>query len=520
VTAFCLLPSITFALALGRGGLADGAAAAQSVGNVNQADAVESGIPDSVEAVSANHPQVSPQQLAAMTGWARSLALQAATYGAPIVAMYNLRQTVCIGASAKAPPGEIWRLEDIATPKMAEEAGYVSPNVNTLYGFGFLDLGQQPFILSVPDSGGRYYMVELVDMWTNAFAYAGGTATGYEGGKFALVERGWTGQLPPGVTRIDCPTRWVELQPRVHVKNEADLAAAKQVLEAITVQGLAQYNGLPAPEALTYDYPPPMIDPKVASSQMKFDDPLQFWSIFSAAMNENPPPENEIEAVLPQFKYLGIELGKRWTPESVNPLIREQMKEVATEIGPTLVGCLPLGGKFANGWVVPPYNVGFGGNDYLSRAAVAVFGLTANTPVEAIYYSGLLDSNAQPLTGQRQYTLRLTGDMQYAKPIPPGFWSVTMYDSGTLLTVPNPINRYSLGSDNDLKMNPDGSITIYIQQSDPGPDKEANWLPAPTGPFYLLLRNYAPVPEVAKALKDSAGFQGPPPLVPVGAVPQ
>jgi hypothetical protein len=150
-------------------------------------------------------------------------ALVAATWGCPLVIMYNLRYNDTVGPKSKAAPNSIWRMQDISTPQLAREAGYVTPNVNTLYGFGFLDLGSQPVILSVPDSGGRYYVVEIVDMWTNAFAYAGGVATGYKGGVFALVGPGWNGSLPPHVRRIDCPTRWIMIQPRVHVRRPEDL---------------------------------------------------------------------------------------------------------------------------------------------------------------------------------------------------------------------------------------------------------------------------------------------------------
>ena len=143
--------------------------------------------------------------------WVSALALQAATYAAPIVAMYNLRDSTSVGPHAKVPPNDIWRIEHIASPEVAAQAGYVTPNVNVIYGFGFMDLGQQPIILSAPDSEGRYYMVEICDMWANAFAYVGGMATGYKGGTFALVGPGWQGKLPAGVKRIDCPTRWVEL---------------------------------------------------------------------------------------------------------------------------------------------------------------------------------------------------------------------------------------------------------------------------------------------------------------------
>ena len=128
-----------------------------------------------------------PEQLKAIETWIDTLAIQAATYGAPIVAMCNLRSSVAVGPDPKTPPNEIWRMEDISTPQLAAESGYVSPNLDVVYGFGFADLGTEPVILTAPDSGGRYYMIEIVDMWTNAFAYPAGGASGYEGGKFALV---------------------------------------------------------------------------------------------------------------------------------------------------------------------------------------------------------------------------------------------------------------------------------------------------------------------------------------------
>jgi hypothetical protein len=447
--------------------------------------------------------------------WVSSLALQAATYAAPIVAMYNLRNSTSVGAHAKVPPNEIWRIENIASPEIAAQAGYVTPNVNVIYGFGFMDLGQQPIILNAPDSEGRYYMVEICDMWANAFAYVGGIATGYRGGTFALVGPGWQGKLPAGIKRIDCPTRWVELQPRVHVKNAADLPAAQKVLGAIKVKGLAQANGDPMPAPIAYKYERPRINPKVASSQMQFLDPLQFWEIFVAAMNENPPPRSEIEAVLPQFKYLGIELGQPWKRESVNPLIVNEMKSAAEQIGPMMMPLLPVLGVTAHGWNTPPANVGMPGADYPGRAIVAVFGLTANTPDEAIYYTGVTDGRGQKLTGARRYTLTFKEPMHCINSVAPGFWSITAYDGATGFTIPNAINRYALGSDDQLKRNADGSFTLYVQRDNPGTNREANWLPVSSGAFYLIIRVYAPVPEIAAALENPATFQGPPPLEPV-----
>jgi len=495
---------------LAAGGASSVAALALAAGQA-QAQAPSGEAPHPSAAADAQAKAIKSMEL-----WGGSLVVQAATYAAPLVAMYNLRATVRFGPKAKAPPGTIWNFEDIATPTLAAESGYVSPNVNVVYGFGFADLGQEPYVLTAPDSHGRYYMIEVVDMWTHAFAYPVGGPSGYTGGTFAFVGPGWKGTLPTGVTRIDCPTRWIEFQPRVGVKNEADLPGALAVLRGIKLQGLAEFTGGTAPKPPAYDYEMPKMNPKVASSMMQFDDPLQFWSIFAAAMNENPPPQNEIETILPRFKYLGIEFGKPWTPKGVNPAYLALTKKVSQELGAVVTESMALVGKLKDGWIIPPANTGNAGADYMSRCIVAIFGLTANTPIQAIYYPGARDAHDEPLTGKKKYTMTFKGAMEFAQPVPPGFWSVTMYDGVTRYTAPNPINRYSLGSNDLLKTNANGSFTIYLQHDNPGADKEANWLPAPAGPFYLILRNYAPVPAVAKGLEDLDTFKGPPPVMPVG----
>jgi hypothetical protein len=464
----------------------------------------------------ADQPSQPPTSQEALSqSWVRAYALQAATYGMPIVAMYNLRSTVAFGPNSKIGPNQIWRVENIATPAIAAKLGYVTPNVNVIYGFGFMDLGRQPLILKAPNSHGRYYMVEIVDMWTNAFAYVGGLATGYGGGTYALVGPGWHGTLPAGVKRIDSPTRWVEIQPRVHVKSEADVPAAQKVLRAITIEGLAQYEGRPAPAPPTYDYAQPQIDPHVASNMMQFTDPVQFWEIFSKAMNENPPPASEIRAVLPQFRYLGIVLGKQWKPSDVTPAVLEQMKYAAAHIGPMLIASMPVVGTFSNGWVFPTADTGNARSDFVARAIVAAIGLTSNTPEEALYFPATLDSTGKPLTGTKRYTITFKAPMPYLTPVSPGFWSLTMYDAVTNYTVENPINRYALGSDTPIKRNADGSFTIYLQHDKPAADELANWLPAPAGPFYLTLRTYATNPQVVTGLNNPATFQGPPPIVAV-----
>jgi DNA sulfur modification protein DndE len=457
----------------------------------------------------AGEPKLPQENIDALKQWSHAHALAAASWGAPLVTMYALRYNDAVGPKAKAAPNSLWRMENISTPELSQEAGYVTPNVNVIYGFGFLDLRREPVVLSVPDSHDRYYMIEIVDMWTNAFAYIGGKATGYQGGRYALVGPGWSGELPPGVKRIDCPTPWVLLQPRVHVYRDGkvDLAGARGVLQAIEPTGLSQFVGKPAPPAPSYDYPAPEpVDTKLPVSALVFKDPLQFWDLLSVAMNENPPPQDQVTALLPLFKPLGLELGKRWDRDKVPGVFREAMQEAAQSVGVVLSRL--LFGSIVGDAYIPLPTIGNFGTDYATRAYIGRVGLTANTPYEAIYWGYYFDSEGQPLQGGRQYTMTF----QRAIPVvPPGFWSITLYDAVNNYTVPNPNDRYMLGSDTpDLQKNGDGSFTLYIQSDDPGPGRRSNWLPSPpSGKFYLIPRAYAPTQEGVDILSNPKSWPVP-----------
>ena len=309
----------------------------------------------------------------------RDLALQAASWGAPAVVMYNLRWNDAVGPKPKAAPNQIFRMEVISTPGEAEASGYVSPNVNTLYGFGFLDLGPEPVIMSMPDSEGRYYTIETLDYWSNAFAYPAGHEAGYKGGNVAFVGPGWNGELPAGVKRIDCATRWILVQPRVHVTGQADLPGAKKVLNAITTQGLAEYLGKPALPAPKYNYAEPKVAPKQTTSALAFDDPLQFWEILSAGMNENPPPADQIKALLPMFAPLGLEPGKQWDRSTVDPVVLAAMKQAVQKL-PNVLLSLPYG-ALIKGWLVAPIeDLGEWGTNYYGRAYASALDSPGTSP--------------------------------------------------------------------------------------------------------------------------------------------
>jgi DNA sulfur modification protein DndE len=455
----------------------------------------------------AGFSQAEAARAKALEAFSDAIGFAAATWGGPLVTMYNLRYNDAVGPHAKAKPNTIWRMDDISTPELSREAGYVTPNVNTLYGFGFLDLSAEPMILSVPDSRGRYYMVEIVDFWTNAFAYAGGVATGYKGGRFALVGPGWKGKLPGNLKRIDCPTRWVLVQPRVHVRDRADLPAAREVLAAITVQGLSSATGKPAPSQPVYHYAAPdFTDAKLPVSALSFKDPIQFWEILADALIENPAPPDQTKALLPLFKPLGLTPGQPFDRAKADPVVLESLRKVAEFTGKALA-LLP-NGSFRNGWVAPAPTIGNFGVDYYNRAVTARNGLTANIPREAIYIGGVAGSDGEPLSGAKRYTVTFKAPPPY---IEPGFWSLTLYSLADNYTIPNPLDRYSLGSDDKtMRLDVNGSLTIAIQKDSLGADREANWLPAPAGDFYLILRAYAPGEALLRSQTDPDAFILPP----------
>src|SRR5262245_48663584 len=455
--------------------------------------------------------KLSPAQAKTLEDMTYALAINAATWGSPIVTMYALRYHDDVGPNPKAAPNNVWRMENTATPALAEKAGYVLPNLSVIYGFGFLDLRREPVVLSLPDSHGLYYMVETVDMWTNAFAYPAGVVNGYKGGKYAYVGPGWKGELPPDVKRIDAPTPWILIQPRVHLPQQSGLEAARKVLSEITTQPLSVYLGKPAVDAPKDNYAAPnFVNPKLPVSALDFKDPVQFWELLSAAMNENPPPRDEVTAVLPMFKPLGLELGKQWNRSDVNPIVLKAMERAAHDI-PNLLNTVPFG-RLTNGWFIPPPTIGDSKTAYAIRAIVARVGLTANTPKEAVYLDATLDGEGQPLTGAKKYTMTFTKTPPF---IEPAFWALRMFDATNSYPVPNPINRYVLGSDYpNMNKNSDGSLTIYLQADNPGKDKEANWLPAPRGPFLLILGTYAPGQQLIDSLSDASAYV-PPPAVPV-----
>ena len=240
--------------------------------------------------------------------------------------MYSLRHNDATGPSPKAVANSVWRMENITTPQLAEEEGYILPNCSTVYGFGFLDLKREPIILTLPDSDGRYYLVQCVDMWTNAFAYPAGKTAGYKGSKVALVGPGWKGKLPDSVKRMPDAVDFDSAAPssygqRRRPPRREESAVGHHDSRAVRVHRKARTAAaqvrLPSPGQES---------PKFLSARSISRIRSSFGTSFPNALNENPPPKAQIDGLLPLFKPLGIELGKKWDRNKVDPIVLSAMK--------------------------------------------------------------------------------------------------------------------------------------------------------------------------------------------------
>src|SRR5262245_53540284 len=433
---------------------------------------------------------------------ARSLGKQAYDYGLPLLEFLRVRREQtsvrCPDGRGNAPVNSFSNAQGFAT---ASDRTVVAPNTDTLYSLAHLDLARGPIVLRHPDMGKRYYSFELVDPYTNVIAIPGAREDGRRAGSFVISWKGGKpkADLPRGARLIKSKYRRVWVIGRTLAGGPADQRKARKLMRQYTLRRLDGKKRT-FPKGCTPGTP------------AKFPTPTDgpgFIAALNDAMQSNPPPKRDAP-LLGQLKPLGV--GPGLSPESAGlppdvlaALYDGVAQEAASLPTATRLSILNQARQTA-GWLLPAANIGRYGTDYLFRAQVALVGLGANTPNEAIYPTGVTDADGALLTGVHRY--RLT--------FPPGqapparyFWSVTMYDSTGYL-VANPIDRYSIGpSHPPLVKQPDGSIVIAIQH-DPPSEPGVNWLPSPTGSFRLNLRLYGP----SVAARTGAGR--PPGVVRVG----
>jgi hypothetical protein len=422
-----------------------------------------------------------------------AIARDAYLYAYPIVSMdTTMRQATNVPSAntlpMRAPVNQFAHARAYPT---ADQKDVVRFNFDTLYSLAWLDLAREPIVLSVPDTDGRYYLLEMLDMWSDVFSVVGQRTTGTKAGNFALVAPGWTGRLPQGVEKIVAPTPAFWILGRTQTNGPADYANVHKVQDGYKLTPLGQWGkSYTPPRNLAIDS---SIDGQTPPrTQVNRLDGVTMLTRLAALMTKYPPHPNDYP-ILFRMRALGIEPGKPFDAAKLDPAIAATINSAAKDARDDLGPSMRSLGQFENGWNVLTQNVGTYGTSYKQRAAVAFGGLGANLPEDAIYPTAFVDSVGQPLTGALKYVLHFDKGK-----LPPAnaFWSITMYDADGF-QVANPIDRFAIGDRDKMNFNADGSLDICIQAESPGPDKEANWLPAPKdAQFEPTMRIYSPRPAV------------------------
>jgi hypothetical protein len=420
---------------------------------------------------------------------ARAIGVEAYIYLYPLVLMeLTRRQVTNLPAGTRpgfAPMGAFAHIREFPA---AEFRNVVRPNFDTLYSSGWLDLTADPMVVSAPATDGRYYLLPMLDMWTDVFAVPGQRTTGTGAGEFVVVGPGWSGELPDGVARIDAPTSYVWVIGRTQTNGPADYEAVRAIQDGYTITPLADWGEAPGPIEAPSD---PSVDVDTEPlAQVNGLSAREFFSLAAELLSLHPPHLTDW-SILARMARIGLRPGARFDLEALDPALRAALDEVPAAAIGLMHAAAPRMGRVVNGWQMLTDSMGVYGNYYLRRAVIAMMGLGANPPEDAIYPLNLADADGQPLNGEHDYVLHFDADQ-----LPPvaAFWSVTMYDSEGF-QVANTINRFAIGDRDELTYNADGSLDLYLQYDSPGPDREANWLPAPRGPLGVTMRLYAPAPE-------------------------
>ncbi len=400
-----------------------------------------------------------------------SLARDAYIWGYPLVLFGRYLDTY----KAQGNPLNQFMVQTVLSTPTTPGGG---PNVDTIYGYTWLDLRAGPQILYVPDVGDRYYSIQLIDMYSDCFAYVGRRATGTKAGAYAIVGPHWKGSLPKGVTPIRSTTDDVMAFTRTAVRDDGDMPAVRDIQGQYAFGDLSDYPHASRFPIVKQEVPlPKILD--LSGSGASFYDEL-------CARLAADPPRPEERAALKRFAKIGIGPGKR---PSTDPALKAAF-EAAIPVADRLIKTAQYG-VLVNGWYVNLRMVSFP-KDPLLRASSVKYGPGAHVPEEALYFNADNGPDGQPLNGAHKYTLRFPKDG-----LPPvnAFWSLTCYGPTMNLTA-NPIDRYAIrGQTPGLVFGPDGSLELQIQHAMPAQGK-ANWLPVPEGTFRLVLRTYQPKPEV------------------------
>ena len=410
---------------------------------------------------------------------------------------------MCIRDS-KAPFNQIHNTAETATPK---DTAIVTPNADTPYSIVWMDLRAEPVVLCMPEiEKRRYYSVQLVDLYSFNVGYIGSRATGNDAGDYVIAGPDWKGEKPSGIKGVYRSTGQFSVAIfRTQLFDAADMPNVVKVQSGYKIQPLSAFPKQPPPPAApTIDFP--KVDEKLVKSN--------FFEFLDFALQFNPPGPEEA-AIRAKLASIGIGAGKTFDMKDLSAEHKAAVLIGMKEGEDKIVKYLAEGSTDVNGWQVGSLfgDRAFYNGDWLKRAAAAKGGIYGNDAVEAMYPMARKLANGEVLDASKHnYTLTFPKG-EY----PPvnAFWSVTMYDGKTQLLIENPINRYLINSPmmSGMKKNADGSLTLYIQNKSPGKAKESNWLPAPDGPVYLVMRLYWPKDTPPSILPPGQGTWKPPAIV-------
>lgn len=418
------------------------------------------------------------------------LGVEAYIYGYPLVTMEMTRRVMTNVEKPEgthAPMGQFVRMREYPS---AEFRDVTAPNADTLYTTAWINVSAEPYVLTLPDAKGRYYLFPMLDGWTNVFQAPGKRTTGTGPQKYAITGPGWKGKLPDGIKEYKSPTGIVWLLGRIYCAGTPeDYAAVHKMQDEISLVPLSSYAKSYTPPTGKVD---PAIDMKIAvREQVNALSARDYFNLLAKLMKENPPASDD-RPMLAKLAKLGIVPGQPFDESKLSPLAIEAFSMVPKIANEKIMlwmkeGIITGDMKLENGWSFTT-KTGRYGTNYIQRALITAIGLGANLPQDAVYPVSEGPNVLGSYTGDKKYVMHFEkGQLPPAQ----GFWSLTMYDKDYFF-VKNPINRQSVSARQDLKPNADGSVDLYIQNESPGADKESNWLPSPKDKFILMLRLYWP----------------------------
>jgi len=420
---------------------------------------------------------------------AHAIGLDAYVYFYPLITMdITRKQSTNIESGKEFGKGPMNTFVNVPAYPPADLKIVVRVNFDTLYSIAWLDLTKEPQVVSAPDTNGRYYLLPMLDMWTDVFASPGWRTTGTQASNFLVTPPGWNGVVPAGFSRISAPTPYVWIIGRVKTDGPQDYKEVNKIQAGCRVTPLSEWGKTPKPVEATID---PTVDMKTPPKIQVDTLPAGKYFAYAAELLKVHPAHITDEPIIARMKSIGIEPGKSFDISTLDGAIKKVLESVPEDAQKLMAWKVPTVARVANGWSMNTDTMGVYGNYYLKRAIVSQLGLGANLPEDAIYPLNLADENGKPLDGSNKYTIHFD---KGAQPPVNAFWSITLYDAEGF-QVGNALNRFAVSSWMPFKYNADGSLDLFFQNESPGKDKEANWLPAPKAAFNLTMRLYSPKPE-------------------------